>query len=103
MSMLAKRLTDRPGLRVSAILSVSAIQRRQIAGNTGLDLLDALGHLDDGEVIIAIVDRLELGAVEDHHRSGEQVELSAQHHELRTSRSDGRSVVAAEVGNGLEV
>ena len=73
------------------------------SGNAGLDLLDALGHLGDGEVLVAIVDGLELGAVDGNDRPGEQVELPAQHDKLRTRRTDGRSIVAAKVGNGLEV
>ena len=94
---------DCPGLGHIAVLPVGAIQRRQVARDAGLDLLDALGDLGDREVLVAVVDGLELAAVDGDDRPGEQVELAAQHDELRAGRADRRSIVAAEVGDGLEV
>ena len=60
-----------PGLGLRATLPVGAIQRGEITGDAGLHLLDALGHLGDGEVLVTVVDGLELGAVEGHHRPSE--------------------------------
>ena len=37
------------GLGHIVVLPVGAIERRQVAGNAGLDLLDALGHLGSRE------------------------------------------------------
>ncbi len=47
--------------------------------------------------------RLELTTVDRDQAVGEQVELATQQDELTAGRLDGRNVVAAEVGDGLEV
>jgi hypothetical protein len=49
------------------------------------------------------VDSFELAPVDGHDGSGEQVELTTQHDELCAGRADRRPVVAAEVGDRLEV
>ncbi|OAP50123.1 hypothetical protein ATC00_09105, partial [Sinorhizobium americanum] len=93
----------RLGLGDIAVLPVSSVQVRQIARDAGLHLLDALGDLGHSEVLVAVVDRLELAAVDGDDGSGEQVELAAQHHEPRAGGADRCPVVASEVGNRLEV
>ena len=69
----------------------------------GLGLLDALGDLVHGEVVVATVDGFELAAVEGHDRLREQAQLAAQHDELRARLLDRGAVVLAEVGDGLVV
>ena len=59
--------------------------------------------LAGGEVLVAVVHRLELAAIDGHDRLGEQIELAAQHDELAAYLADRRPIVLAEVGNGLEV
>ena len=54
------------------------------------------------EVALAVVDRLELAAVDGHHRT-EQLQFAAQHDEAAADASDALAVVSAEVSNGLEV
>jgi hypothetical protein len=55
------------------------------------------------EVLVAIVHCLELAAVDRHQRLLEQAELAAQQHELPARVADRHPVVAAEVGDRLEV
>ena len=85
------------------VLSVGAVQGGQIAREAGLYLLDALGDLGHREVLVAGVHRLELAPVDGHDSPGEKVELTTQHDELRAGRANRRPVVAAEVGDRLEV
>ena len=91
------------GLGHVVVLPVGAVQRRQVARDAGLHLLDALGDLGHREVLVAVVDGLELAPVDRHDSPGEQVELATQHDELRAGRADRRPIVAAKVGDRLEV
>ena len=61
------------------------------------------GELAVGEVLVAVVDRLELAAVDGHCGVGKQLHLPAQQDELAADPADRLAVVAAEVGDGLEV
>ncbi|SKY84766.1 Uncharacterised protein [Mycobacteroides abscessus subsp. massiliense] len=90
-------------LRHLALLPVGGIHGRQVARDAGLDLLDPALQLGRGVVPVAVVHRLELAAVDRDHGLGEQLQPPAQQHELPAGRLDCRSVVAAEVGDGLEV
>lgn len=85
------------------VLPVGVVQRGQVARDAGLHLLDALGDLGHREVLVAGVDGLELAPVHRNDRPGEQVELATQHDELRAGRMDRRPIVAAEVGDRLEI
>jgi hypothetical protein len=85
------------------VLPVGVVQRGQVARDAGLRLLDALGDLGHREVLVAVVDGLELAPVNRHDRSGEQIELATQYDELCAGRADRRAIVAAEVGDRLEV
>ena len=55
------------------------------------------------EVAVAAVDGLELAAVDGHDGLGEELQLPAQLHEAAADVADAVAVVAAEVGDGLEV
>ncbi|MOA00449.1 hypothetical protein D3C78_1198110 [compost metagenome] len=84
-------------------LTICGIERRQITIDAGLNLRHSPLKLGAGEVAVAIVDRLELAAVDGHQRFGEQTKLLAQHHELPTDAADCLAVILAEVGDGFEV
>jgi hypothetical protein len=92
-----------PGFGDVAVLAVGPVEGGQVARDAGIDLFHALGDLGHGEVLVAVVDRLELAAVDRHHGLGEQIQPAAKLDELATYRPDRRAVVAAEVGDGLEV
>ena len=55
------------------------------------------------EVPVAVVDCLELAAVDGHDSVGEQLQLAAEHHEAAADVANAFAVIAAEVCNGLEV
>ena len=60
-------------------------------------------HLGPGEVAVAIVDRLELAAVDGHEGVGEQVEVATQDDELATDQANGYTIALAKVCDGLEI
>jgi hypothetical protein len=66
-------------------------------------LFHTLLGLVDRKVLVAVVDRLELAAVDGDQGRAEQAQLPAQDHELGTGGLDRRAVVLAEVGDGLVV
>lgn len=53
-----------PRVRNVAGLTIGAIERRKVALDTGVDLLDPLGRLVLCSVAIAVVHRFELAAVD---------------------------------------
>ena len=57
----------------------------------------------DGVVLVAIVHRFELAAIDRNNGTGEEFEPTAQPDELGAHRSDRDAVVLAEVRNRLEV
>ena len=65
--------------------------------------LHALADLGHREVLVAIIHRFELAAVNRNNGAGEQAQLAAQHHKLGTHRPDRLAIVPAEVGNRLEI
>src|SRR5207245_203417 len=84
-------------------LPVRAVELSQVAADAFLQLRHALLELVVGEVLVPIVDRLELAAVDGYDRFREQIEPPAQHDEFATDAADRLTVVPAEVGDGLEV
>ena len=82
---------------------IGAVERREIPGNARVDLGQAPLELGGREVLVPIVDGLELAAVDGHQRLGKEIQPAAQHDELAAHSADGRPVVLAEVGDGLEV
>jgi hypothetical protein len=54
-----------------------------------------------GEIAVAVVDRLELSAVDGDQILCEQSQLLTQHNELAAGTSNGLAVVFSEVGNGF--
>src|ERR1700739_2186470 len=94
---------DRLGLSDIALFAVGAVQRPQVTRDAGVDLLHPPGDLGYRVVLVAIVHRFELAAVDGNHRSGEQAQLAAELHKLTTHRPDRRAIVLAEVGHRLLV
>ena len=94
---------DRLGLGDIALFAVGLVQRPQVTRDASVDLLHPADDFGHRVIFVAIVHRFELTAVDRNHRSGEQAQLAAQHHKLRTHRPDRRAIVLAEVGDRLEV
>jgi hypothetical protein len=93
----------RPGGQVGGLCTVRGVQGLQVAVNALLDLLHPLLELVRREVAVAVVDRLELAAVHGDDAVDEQLELAADGHKLAAGLADAAAVVAAEIGDGLEV
>jgi hypothetical protein len=72
-------------------------------GDAGVDLLHPPGDLGDGVILVAVVHRFELAAVDRNNGMSEESEPTAQPDELGAYRPDRQAVVLAEVGNRLEV
>jgi hypothetical protein len=68
----------------------------------GLHLRYAFFDLGSREILVAVVDRFELAAV-DGEGMAEQIELPAKRNKLHAGRADGGAVVAAEIGDGFEI
>ena len=81
-----------------ALVELPHVFRKPLVG-----IADDLGQGDLGEVAILAVDRLDPGAVHGEQLAPEQVKLPAQQHEFPEHLAEGRAVVAAKVGDGLEV
>jgi len=94
---------DRLRLGDIALFAVGPVQCPQVTRDAGLDLFHPSGDLGHRIVLVTIVHRFELAAVDGNHSSGEQAQLAAQHHKLGTHHPDRRAIVLAEVGNRLEV
>src|SRR5450631_2080190 len=91
------------GLRHRFALAISAVELREITGNTLVNLRQPPLHLGLGEVPIPRVDGLELAAVDRNTCFAEQLKAAAQHHELTADLADRLAIVLAEVGYRLEV
>ncbi len=92
----------RLGLGDIALFPVSLVQRSQVTGDAGVDLLHPPDDLGDGVVLVAIVHRFELAAVDRNNGTGEEFEPTAKLDKLTTHRLDRRAIILAEVGNRLE-
>src|SRR5450631_2114963 len=79
------------------------VELGQITAYAFLQLRHALLELVVGEVLVPIVDRFELAAIDGNDRVREQIEPAAQHNEFATDVTDRLTVVLAEVSDGLEV
>src|SRR6185369_11839743 len=84
-------------------LAVGTIELGEVAIDAVLELLPSHLDLANAEVLVPVVDRLELAAIDRDDAVGEQLQPSAQQDELATDVADGGAVVLAEVGDGLEV
>jgi hypothetical protein len=84
-------------------LTVRRLQRRQIALDARVDLLDAALNRAGRERSVAAADGLEPASVDRHHRVGEEAQASTQRDELSASGADRRAVVLAKIGDRLEI
>ena len=84
-------------------MAVSGLKLGQIPLDARLDLFHPLSHLGLGEVPVPLVDRFELAPVGGHCCGGEQARTPAHHDELAARFADGRAVVFAKIGDGLEI
>jgi hypothetical protein len=82
---------------------VRLLRVEEVAGDALIELLLAGLELVRREVLVSVVHRLELAAVDRHQRLLEQPDLPAQLHELAAGLADAGAVVATEVGDRLEV
>ena len=97
----ARFLTREPP--VAALGGIALVEPLKIIVELGVGEFDELGQRRAGEIAILVVDRLDPRAVHRQQLSTEQVQLPAQQHELAEHRAEGVAVVAAEIGDGLEV
>jgi len=71
--------------------------------DAGVDLLHPPGDLGDRVILVAVVHRFELAAVDRNNGTGKELEPTAKPDKLPAHRPDRLAVVLAEVGNRLEV
>ena len=85
------------------LLPVGGVELLQIARDALLDLRHAPVHLGAREVLVAVVHRLELAAVDRHAGLREQAHRAAQRNQPGANLADGATIVLAEVGNCLVI
>src|SRR5436190_21989383 len=91
------------GFRYRFSLAIGAVELREVANYTLINLLQPPLHLGLGEVPVTRVDGFELTAVNRDARHGEEFKAPAQHHKLMADPPDGLAIVLPEVGYCLEV
>ena len=89
--------------RLRRLLPIGAVHLMQIAGDALLDLRQAPLHLGAREVVVAVVHRLELAAVDRDARFLEQPQGAAERNKPGADLADGAAIVLAEIGDGLVV
>ena len=89
--------------RLGRLLPVGAVELLQIARDALLDLRHAPLHLGAREVLVAVVHRLELAAVDRHAGLREQAHRAAEPDKPGADLADGAAIVLAEVGNRLVI
>ena len=80
-----------------------SVEALQVVVEPGVGELDELGQRCAGEIAVLVVDRLDPRAVHRQQLAAEQIQLLAEQHELAEHRAEGLAVIAAEIGDGLEV
>ena len=88
---------------IVGLLRSARFQCRQIPLNAGFNLLPAAFDLIGGIVAVAVIDRLELAAINGDHGFGKQIELAAQQHKLAADFADRLAIVFTEMGNRFKV
>jgi hypothetical protein len=73
--------------------TIGTVHLMQIAPDALLDLFQPPLHLGVGEVLVAVVDRLELAAIDRNTRIGEQSHHAAERDEPGAHLADGPAVV----------
>src|SRR5439155_17035158 len=90
------------GERFRWLLQVGGVELAQIPRHALLDLSEAALHLGAREILVAVVDRFELAAVDGNARFHQQAHLSAKCDELRAHLAYRRPVILAEISNRLD-
>src|SRR5215470_537113 len=85
------------------LLQINGVELAQITSHALLKLSSAPLHLRSREVLVTVVHRLELAAVNGHAGFHQQPHLSAQLDEAGADLADRRTIVLAEVGNRLVI
>src|SRR6266480_1635842 len=85
------------------VLQVGGVELAQIPRHALLDLSKPALHLRAREVLVAVVDRLELAAIDGDARCRQKAYLSANGDELRAHLADRRPVILAEIGDRLVI
>ena len=80
---------------------VGLVHLIQVAVDIFVEFLDQVLELFPGEVAIAAVDGLELGAIDGDQVTAEKVELAAEEGEFPADVADCLAIVSAEIGDGL--
>jgi len=75
----------------------------QVAVDIIVESLDQVLELFLGEVAIAAVDGLELGAIDGDQVTAEKIELAAEEGELPANVADCLAIVLVEIGDDLEI
>ena len=91
------------GKRLRCWLPVGSIELAQIARNALLELCSAPLHLRAREVLIPVVHRLELAAVDGNARCRKQTHLAAELDKARAHLADGTPIVLPEIGDRFVV
>src|SRR5262245_20294065 len=92
-----------PRKSLGRLMAISRVKLAQITRHTLFELRPPPLHLATREVLVAIVHRLELTAVDRHARRGQQANLTGQIDEAGANLADGLAIVLAEVGNRLVI
>ncbi len=85
------------------LLQIGGVELAQISRHALIDLRKSALHLCEREILIAIIDRLELAAVDRNARLRAQAQLSTKGDELCANFADRSSVILAEIRNRLVV
>src|SRR5258707_1743742 len=91
------------GFRYRFPLTIGAVELREVAGYTLVNLRQPPLHLGLREVPVPRVDGLELAAVDRNARFAEELKAPAQHHKLTADPPDGLAIVLPAEGYCLEV
>src|SRR3984893_11571021 len=75
----------------------------QIARDALLDLRHSPLHLGAREILVPIIDRLELAAVDRDASFDEEAHGAAEHHKPAANLADSQAVVLAEIGDRLVI
>ena len=102
-SLQALDLRRRHRNAAHGMLVVSPIEFREVAVDGLLDGRHPPCEPIVRKVLLAVVHCLELAAIDGDGGGIQEAQVAAQRDELRTDLADSRTVVAAEVGDGLEV
>ena len=90
-------------LFASSLAAVGGIELAHVARHALFDLLETPLKFALREIVVAAVDRFELGAVDGHAGFRQQAHPAAQLYELRADLFDRRAIVLAEVGDGFVI